>query len=1577
MELPKLVISVHGGIQNFKMSSNLKETFSQGLVKAAETTGAWIITEGINSGVSKHVGDALKAHSSKCLRKIWTVGIPPWGVIENQRELVGRDVVCMYQTLNNNPLSKLTTLNCMHSHFILCDDGTVGKYGNEVKLRRNLEKHLSMQKIHSCSRQGVPVVGLVVEGGPNVILTVWETVKNKEPVVVCEGTGRAADLLAFTYKHWEDGGMLRPQVKEEIFCLIQSMFNFSLRQSRHLFQILMECMVHKDSITIFDAESEEHQDLDLAILTALLKGTNLSISEQLNLAMAWDRMDIAKKHILIYGQHWKPGTLEQAMLDALVMDRVDFVKLLIENGVNLHRFLTIPRLEDLYNTHTLLSSYRITLIDIGLVIEYLIGGAYRSSYTRKSFRVLYNNLYRKQRKDKPGDSHKSKKKSKEIHSLSEDPESAGFVYPYNDLLVWAVLMKRQKMAMFFWQHGEETTVKAVIASILYRAMAREAKESNMVDDTSEELKNYSEQFGQLALDVLEKAFKQNEPMAMKLLTYELKNWSNSTCLKLAVSGGLRPFVSHSCTQMLLTDMWMGRLKMRKNSWLKIIISILLPPMILTLEFKSKAEMSHVPQSQDFQFTWNYSDQGLNNTKESAYEMAYLAFLMLFTYTVLVEMQPEPSVQEWLVIIYIFTNAIEKVREICISEPSKFTQKVKMWLSEYWNLIETVAIGLFSVGFGLRWGHPPLHTAGRLIYCIDIIFWFSRLMDFFAVNQHAGPYVTMIAKMAANMFYIVIMMAIVLLSFGVARKAILSPHEPPSWRLARDIVFEPYWMMYGEVYASEIDVCSGETSCPPGSFLTPFLQAVYLFVQYIIMVNLLIACFNNIYLDIKSISNKLWKYNRYRYIMTYHQKPWLPPPFILLNHLCLLLRGLCCRPTPQDQEEGDVGLRFYCGVTPVAVNSSWILLVSEMFFQLKEMNEKVSFIKDSLLSLDSQVGHLQDLSALTVDTLKVLSAVDTLQEDEVLLANRKHSACRKLPHSWTNVICANVLSSMESCGKQKVQYYSMPPSLLRSLARSQLPPRVQTGALLEITHGKREASHVREDQEEQEMESRTVASGMSHVRQACSKYGQFLLVPSSEMQPPFSFEKPPPLFRSSEEPDIDGLALEHVCQHDITIHLPVPTPAASHQALVAEHQEQHEAVTQMSDKHDKAEDPLTISGIPAPVSMTSLPSGAISMQADGGYVNWAFSESDETDVFSFKKKWKTCLPSTCNSDSIPGRGCPLRIGSRSRLDNSRRLAPCSSERSVLAGSWTQPRRSFWINPLCKDRPLVRSHSFRFHKEEKLRKIWKNNGHSRSSETGSTWIKAKLLTKNRNLSKKKRKTQGFQVPVITVNACYQNDQLNSESGETNITEKYNKNWLSVSNFSQITGEEVTIYKLEESSPLTLDKSMSSWSQHGRAAMIQVLSQEEMDGGLRKAMRVISTWSEDEVIKPGQVFIVKSFLPEVVQTWYKIFQESTVLHLCLREIQQQRAAQKLIYTFNQVKPQTIPYTPRFLEVFLIYCHSANQWLTIEKYMTGEFRKYNNNNGDEIAPTNTLEELMLAFSHWTYEYTRGELLVLDLQGD
>lgn len=77
------------------------------------------------------------------------------------------------------------------------------------------------------------------------------------------------------------------------------------------------------------------------------------------------------------------------------------------------------------------------------------------------------------------------------------------------------------------------------------------------------------EFGQLAVDVLDCAFRQNEQMAMKLLTSEMEAWSHFTCLQMAVSSCHRPFVSHSCTQTLLTDLWTGPLNMRKNSFLKV------------------------------------------------------------------------------------------------------------------------------------------------------------------------------------------------------------------------------------------------------------------------------------------------------------------------------------------------------------------------------------------------------------------------------------------------------------------------------------------------------------------------------------------------------------------------------------------------------------------------------------------------------------------------------------------------------------------------------------------------------------------------------------------------------------------------------------------------------------------------------------------------------------------------------------------------------------------------------------------------------------------------------------------------
>lgn len=207
-------------------------------------------------------------------------------------------------------------------------------------------------------------------------------------------------------------------MKDYLIGTIQRTFEVGLEQAECLYNELLQCTRKKNlvskiftynircnslsyefytlQITIFRISEKpegQTQELDQTILTALFKSQHLTPSEQLSLALTWNRVDIARSEIFVYGQEWPPGALNEAMMQALEHDRTDFVKLLLENGVSMRKFLTIPRLEELYNTKQgpsntlgyilrdvrphIPKGYVYTLHDIGLVINKLMGGAYR------------------------------------------------------------------------------------------------------------------------------------------------------------------------------------------------------------------------------------------------------------------------------------------------------------------------------------------------------------------------------------------------------------------------------------------------------------------------------------------------------------------------------------------------------------------------------------------------------------------------------------------------------------------------------------------------------------------------------------------------------------------------------------------------------------------------------------------------------------------------------------------------------------------------------------------------------------------------------------------------------------------------------------------------------------------------------------------------------------------------------------------------------------------------------------------------------------------------------------------------
>lgn len=124
--------------------------------------------------------------------------------------------------------------------------------------------------------------------------------------------------------------------------------------------------------------------------------------------------------------------------------------------------------------------------------------------------------------------------------------------------------------------------------------------------------------------------------------------------------------------------------------------------------------------------------------------------------------------------------------------------------------------------------------------------------------------------------------------------------------------EPYFMLYGEVYADKIDPpCGddGEEPCQTGRWITPITMSIYLLVANILLINLLIAVFNNIFIEVNAIAHQVWMFQRFTVVMEYEQKPLLPQPFIIISHVVLLIKYFK-RKMNGLEESYDNGLKLF-------------------------------------------------------------------------------------------------------------------------------------------------------------------------------------------------------------------------------------------------------------------------------------------------------------------------------------------------------------------------------------------------------------------------------------------------------------------------------------------------------------------------------------------------------------------------------------------------------------------------------------------------------------------------------------------
>uniref|UniRef100_A0A8C7TEZ4 TRPM SLOG domain-containing protein n=1 Tax=Oncorhynchus mykiss TaxID=8022 RepID=A0A8C7TEZ4_ONCMY len=1011
---PNLLISVTGGAKNFYMKPHLTALFRRGLIKVAQTTGAWIITGGTHAGVMKHVGQAVREYvlsSGSMEGQIVAIGVATWGAIHNRRPLVhleGRFPA--HYSLDMQSQGHLSCLDNNHSHFLLVDDGTHGCYGVEIELRSRLERLISQQPLGNRGTLSVSIMCVLLNGGPG-----------QTPCVILEGSGRLADVVAHV------AGLPVTKVTLSVIHQLMKQFfgpeydSFTELKIIEWTKKIQDIIRMPQLLTVFRMSEDNHDDVDVAILQALLKANRSSESvgmerweRQLELAVAWNRVDIAKTDIFTEDSQWKSSDLHQAMFSALLGHKPQFVRLLLENGVCLREFLgDQTTLCDLYTqlptscfflrrlakriqteksrrSQTLsprgAAGRTISLSHVSDEIRHLLG-----SFTQPLYPLpgLHSTRYPKEPKEDVAVTVSIKLDSERGEETFRDPGG--------DLFLWAILQNQKELAEIAWEQSRDCTSAALAASKILKKLAEEGAEE---EDEAEEMRELAKHYERHAIGVFSECHCCDEERAQRMLIRISSSWGQTTCLRLALEADDKSFVAHSGVQALLTQIWCGELAADNPLW-RVLLCMLFFPLIYTgfLGFRRDESIQREAERSAELLTMESltGSQSLSQMAPLPYNsrlgvkfywniLSYFSFLLLFSVVLMIDFQTTPSWREGLLYVWLISLVCEEVRQL-FHDPDGFgfRKKADMYINDMWNILDFLSILLFIIGLAFRLT-TRLFYAGKVILCIDFIIFCLRLMAIFIISKTLGPKIIIVRRMMLDMFFFMFLLSIWVVAYGVAKQGILIHNEDRLDWIVRGVIYEPYLIIFGNMPSNidnalfDIKACSvngtesQKPKCPilnedkmPAfpEWLTIILLCVYLLFANILLLNLLIAIFNYTFQEVQDNTDTIWKFQRYELIKEYHSRPAAPPPLILLSHIFLFIRRIVLQRPPnsyrswtkshfQDKASSVVFVPRVCTITEL--------------LQREEATGSVALV-NRLTRLEEQVSQSARALQWIMDTLK--------------------------------------------------------------------------------------------------------------------------------------------------------------------------------------------------------------------------------------------------------------------------------------------------------------------------------------------------------------------------------------------------------------------------------------------------------------------------------------------------------------------------------------------------------------------------------------------------------------------------------
>ncbi|XP_055336470.1 transient receptor potential cation channel subfamily M member 3-like [Paramacrobiotus metropolitanus] len=647
--IPDVMITMISGVHQSKAWKKPEHgtKLQKGIVKLTNTSQTWIFTHGLNYGLAKLIGDAVREDQDRrSVRGNWDlmslsafnqriihprlIGVVPDALLNNSdqyRHGPGRVEIHAAET------ERATTkyeMNSNHNVFVLVNNTsytTTAVFRGE--LERALQKEVSMRKdnaraaaTHSMRMEddgqeqsstvmeyydpvtySIPLICILIQGGPAEIDQVLYYLNDNIPVMVIKGTGLMADLLAFAYEEiMERGGIdiemnhLKPEIENKMTRYFPGYFKENESERKAYMEKILKCVEvsHKYDrkyITIFDLALTDSDlaDLDWFILKALF-----ACQPQ----YAINQRKAIRKNLLLTVMWNRPDLARSEIFQR------DFsiANLRIDPDIFEQALLLRDREEfvDLFLEQNFAVSSFVTASQLKLLFT-------RAEDREFFITVVWEGILEKS----PATPMRDKfvyikmnaiieyltgiKNFVKVNDLAQGSQGQLIIdYPtaerqaINALIVWSVLMNRSELVKVLWKFCEQPIPMALFISSLYSNLSHYCPTSEMEKKAIENGKL----FGTMAVDVLHLSYQDTTNRAFEILAEPFIDFEHMTPMEISYRVGNKHFIAHPCSQRYLNEVFNGGIRVVKSQsafsipdFIKIILSALLVfPMYLWIAF---------------------------------------------------------------------------------------------------------------------------------------------------------------------------------------------------------------------------------------------------------------------------------------------------------------------------------------------------------------------------------------------------------------------------------------------------------------------------------------------------------------------------------------------------------------------------------------------------------------------------------------------------------------------------------------------------------------------------------------------------------------------------------------------------------------------------------------------------------------------------------------------------------------------------------------------------------------------------------------------------------------------------------